>query len=594
MYKLKFAVLSMFLANNYLLAEPINVQNKNIGNISAKHQNEEVLKSFLNKNYSPFLIDKKILKEYYQLNDFKAFWTNETGVKEIALSFVEKVKNDPVLKPKIDTNLKLVQVIEALNSVNDSLENKLKVEFMLTELFDKYSNYLQKGTINWKVFKDRLAEIEKNTEVNGQWDRYEINKDSKKILKSAIDENDISVALKELDTNYPNVEKLTNVIADLEKIVANGDYIKVPPFKSLRLGDVSPDVKFLRQRLMQSGDLTKTCENSVNATNVITNNISADSQNQSSTEQNNSQTSYTPTSCEEVFDEDLKNAVISFQKTHGLFADGIVGLQSQKFLNTSAKEKISQIRLNIERMRWLPRDFGEQYLIINIPDYRLKMIENDNIKLNMAVVVGETKHPTPIFSDNMSYIVLNPKWNIPENIAKKEILPKLMKDPNYLASKGIDIYQGWHPESEKIGTTEVIDTMILQDIEAVPNFRFTQGPGEENPLGKMKFMFPNKHAVYLHDTPAKSLFNNARRAYSHGCIRLSKPDLLLSTIANDNKNINLDKVSEILKQPNEKSIGLNKKIPVHIIYLTSWVDEEGKIQFREDIYNYDKMQKELF
>jgi len=246
-------------------------------------------------------------------------------------------------------------------------------------------------------------------------------------------------------------------------------------------------------------------------------------------------------------------------------------------------------------MRWLPRDFGEKYILINIPDYRLKMIENNEIKLNMAVVVGETKHPTPIFSDNMSYIVLNPNWNIPESIAKKEILPKLLKDPNYLASKGIDIYQGWHKDSEKVETTEILDTLILQDVQGVPNFRFTQGPGDENPLGRMKFMFPNKHAVYLHDTPAKSLFNNARRAYSHGCIRLSKPQELLTTIINEDKTINSERVNQILSEDieKEKAIGLSKKIPVHIIYLTTFVDENGKLQFREDIYNYDKIQEKL-
>ena len=244
-------------------------------------------------------------------------------------------------------------------------------------------------------------------------------------------------------------------------------------------------------------------------------------------------------------------------------------------------------------MIWIPRDFGEKYLLINIPEYRLRVIENNDIKLNMAVIVGDKKYPTPIFSDKMSYIVLNPNWNIPESIAKKEILPKLLKDPNYLDSKGIEIYQGWDRNASKIETKEVVDTLILQDVESVPNFRFTQGPSNENPLGKMKFMFPNKHAVYLHDTPAKSLFANARRAYSHGCIRLSKPQELLNLIATDDKNMTLQKADEFLKEPSEKSVGLNNKIPIHIIYLTAWVDENEKLQFREDIYNFDKMQKEL-
>ncbi len=588
MNKLKFIVVSMFLANSYLLSNTLNEQT-----LSIEKTTERDI-----KNYTTLLIDKKNLKDYYQSNSFKPYWTNEQGIRDISFTLIEQIKNDPVLKPNIAKIFKLDEVVQAIDLINKSqqknMKDIIKIEFMLTELYDRYTNYLIKGSVNWKAFQEKLQEIEKNSESKAHWDRYDINKDSKQLLKLAIAQNDLSIVFNELDFNYPNAKKLIDSISELEIILQNGDYTRLPEFKSLRIGEQSEIVKILRKRLSQSKDLTKTCENIVNSGNLVTNNIVVNNQNNTLVEESSqSQNIQIPVSCEEVFDEDLKNAVISFQKNHGLHADGIVGLQTQIFLNMSAKEKIEKIRLNLDRMRWLPKTLGEKYLIINIPDYRLKLIENDNIKLNMAVVVGERKHPTPIFSDKMSYIVLNPKWNIPESIAKKEILPKLMKDPNYLASKGIDIYQGWHPESEKIETTEILDTIILQDIESVPNFRFTQGPGSENPLGRMKFMFPNKHAVYLHDTPAKSLFANARRAYSHGCIRLSKPSLLLETIANDDKNLNLEKISEILKEPNEKAISLDKKIPVHIIYLTSWVNEEGILQFREDIYNYDSIQKKL-
>jgi murein L,D-transpeptidase YcbB/YkuD len=196
----------------------------------------------------------------------------------------------------------------------------------------------------------------------------------------------------------------------------------------------------------------------------------------------------------------------------------------------------------------------------------------------------------------MSYVVLNPSWNIPESIAKNEIIPKLLKDPKYLESKGIDIYAGWNgAPSEKVDSKEVMDNAILQNVDNLQNFRFSQTSNKENPLGKMKFMFPNKHSVYIHDTPAKSLFVNARRAFSHGCIRLSKPEELLSTIASEDKNLDINKAHEILANDaiSEKTIGLNKKIPIHIVYLTSWVDENGVLQFREDIYNFDKIQKEL-
>jgi murein L,D-transpeptidase YcbB/YkuD len=246
-------------------------------------------------------------------------------------------------------------------------------------------------------------------------------------------------------------------------------------------------------------------------------------------------------------------------------------------------------------MRWLPRDLGEKYLIVNIPEYRLRMYDNNDIKLNMAVIVGDVKFPTPIFSDKMSYVVLNPNWNIPESIAKKELIPKLLKDPNYLANNGIDIYAGWNGAVEKVDSKEVLDSAILQDETNLQTFRFSQNSSKANPLGKMKFMFPNKHSVYIHDTPAKNLFINNRRAYSHGCIRLSKPEELLSTIASEDKNLNIEKANEILAniEIKEKTISLDKKIPIHIVYLTSWVDENGVLQFREDIYNFDRMQKEL-
>ena len=344
---------------------------------------------------------------------------------------------------------------------------------------------------------------------------------------------------------------------------------------------------------MESHDLQKQCEYNTDIQYLVKNNI-------------NTNTAYTPEeeanieklgkNCENVFDEDLKNAFISFQKKHGLNADGIAGLQTQRFMNIPASRKISIIRLNLERMRWLPRNLGEKYLLVNIPEYRLRLYENNDIKLNMAVVVGDTKFPTPIFSDKMSYVVLNPSWNIPESIAKNEIIPKLLKDPKYLESKGIDIYAGWNGSSgEKVDSKEVMDNVILQNVDNLQYFRFSQTSSKENPLGKMKFMFPNKHSVYIHDTPAKSLFAQARRAFSHGCIRLSKPEELLTTIASEDKGIDINKAYEILANPNitEKTIGLEKKIPIHIVYLTSWVDRNGVLQFREDIYNFDKIQKEL-
>jgi L,D-transpeptidase YcbB len=586
MLKLKLIVF-IILFNSFLFAKSAN---------SFEVESKKNIKSLLSANYESLLINKINLEEYYLNNNFKPYWVKEDGLKEIAISLLDRVKNDPVLKPVSTKLFRLDEINNSLNSLNKSdinyLQNLIKIDLMLTELFDRYVTYVTKGSIDWNAFEQKLSELEKEKEIKAAWDKYTLNKNPKLLLKRVISENDLLTVLQEIDFNYPQAQKLVQAIDELEKISANGGYTKIPEFKSLRFGDVSEFTPILRKRLFESNDLNTTCQNSINAQNLVTNTINL---NPNATPEENKIIEQLSKNCENIFDEDLKNAVISFQKKHGLFPDGIVGGQTLRFLNVTAKRKISIIRLNLERMRWLPRDLGEKYLVVNIPEYRLRLYENNDIKLNMAVIVGDTKFPTPIFSDKMSYVVLNPNWNIPDSIAKNELIPKLLKDPNYLANNGIDIYAGWNGAIEKVDSKEVLDSAILQDETNLQTFRFSQTSNKDNPLGKMKFMFPNKHSVYIHDTPGKSLFTYARRAFSHGCIRLSKPEELLSTIASEDKNLDINKANEILSNATitEKSIGLDKKIPIHIIYLTSWVDENGVLQFRDDIYNFDRMQKEL-
>ncbi len=586
MLKLKLIVF-IILFNSFLFAKSAN---------SFEVESKKNIKSLLSTNYESLLINKINLEEYYLNNNFKPYWVKEDGLKEIAISLLDRVKNDPVLKPVSTKLFRLDEINNSLNSLNKSdanyLDNLIKIDLMLTELFDRYVTYVTKGSIDWNAFEQKLSELEKEKEIKAAWDKYTLNKNPKLLLKRVVSENDLLTVLQEIDFNYPQAQKLVQAIDELEKISANGGYTKIPEFKSLRFGDVSEFTPILRKRLFESNDLNTTCQNSINAQNLVTNTINL---NPNATPEENKIIEQLSKNCENIFDEDLKNAVISFQKKHGLFPDGIVGGQTLRFLNVTAKRKISIIRLNLERMRWLPRDLGEKYLVVNIPEYRLRLYENNDIKLNMAVIVGDTKFPTPIFSDKMSYVVLNPNWNIPDSIAKNELIPKLLKDPNYLANNGIDIYAGWNGAIEKVDSKEVLDSAILQDETNLQTFRFSQTSNKDNPLGKMKFMFPNKHSVYIHDTPGKSLFTYARRAFSHGCIRLSKPEELLSTIASEDKNLDINKANEILSNATitEKSIGLDKKIPIHIIYLTSWVDENGVLQFRDDIYNFDKMQKEL-
>ncbi len=549
-------------------------------------------------------------------DNYNLYWFDEKGIKNIALDLLDKIKQDPILKPIAKKSFKLDKLLKSLSSLDKSPERYFsaisKIDFMLTEIFDRYVNYLSKGVVNWKLFRRKLNRL-KRAEISAAWERYILKADTKKLLLEATEKNDLNFAIKQVNFTYPNSDKLVEAINHLEKIAKDGGYVKIPKGKTLKIGTKSKTVKLLRKRLLQSNDLTALCKQMPKTEELITNNI--DTNSEKTLVKNSKHTSSVQKDCDFIFDADLKDAVKSFQKRHGLNADGVVGAGTIRYLNIPVENRIKKIRLNLERMRWLPRNLGEKYFLINIPDYTLKMYNQGKIQLDMRVIVGNKKHPTPIFSDILSYIVLNPYWKIPTSIATKELIPKLARNPRYLQKKGIRMHASWDPNSEEYDpnsidwqeynlylqnlkklkqdpNTEDLEYVSLETI-SLPNFRFIQIPSKGNPLGRMKFMFPNKHSVYMHDTPAKFLFRKAKRAYSHGCIRLAKPRTLLKTISLEDKNLSYDRATEVLKDIEMQTVTLKKKIPVHIVYITSWVDNDGKLQFRDDVYRYDKMQKNL-
>ena len=637
MYNSKFVFTTLFLCTSLFAAtdiKPSQIEKvvqiekyKKVENILPSE--EEVFVSSSTKTVKELLSYKKIpnsflsktsIRNYYKNFDNQLIWSDINGIKDISLSLLETIKKDPVLKPNVKKAFNLDRILKELKSLektNDSyMESMAKIDFMLTSIYDKYMRYLSKGYINWKGFKRELKKLDQKEEILADWEKFNVNKNSAKLLKTAILENNLSIAFNEVNYTYPKAKELANTILEFEKLASEGGYIKLPKFKVLKVGDSSSIVKILRERLLQSKDLkVNTCDMQ---TTIIPDTISQVKRDVQLDEGNipyQMETSLVD-NCE-IYDENLKEAVMSFQKSHGLLADGIIGSTTRKYLNISVESKILKMRLNLERMRWLPRALGEKYLLVNIPDFRLKMYENNEVKLDMKTVVGTRKNPTPIFSNKMSYIVLNPYWRIPPRIVKREIIPKLIKNPSYLHGKDIKLFESWdHTSTEfdldsidwslydenRVATTNLKTTIIdgeeVQIEEVVepqkgPTMRFIQMPSDRNPLGRMKFMFPNKYAVYLHDTPAKRYFNYTKRALSHGCIRLESPKELLKVIASEDNNFDFTKASSILEDAEKTQIGLKKKIPVHMVYLTSWVDENNNIQFRDDIYRYDRIQKRL-
>lgn len=284
-----------------------------------------------------------------------------------------------------------------------------------------------------------------------------------------------------------------------------------------------------------------------------------------------------------MYDACLQKAIMKFQKNNGIHPSGTIDDRTFKALGESVDKRISKIRLNMDRMKWLNHRFEPRSIMINIPDFKLTFIENGKVKKEMKVITGSKNHRTPIFSNRVSNIVLNPYWNVPQSIIQKEMIPKLLRNPGAMGGQGIEVYQG----GSKINPASVNWNQYRGG--NVP-FRFAQPPGNRNALGKIKFLFPNNFAVYMHDTPTKNLFNKDVRAFSHGCIRLGEPMELFKIFASFDSAINLAHANKVLKGNSETNIALKNSIPVDIVYLTCWMNQDGELQFREDVYGYDAMQ----
>ncbi len=286
----------------------------------------------------------------------------------------------------------------------------------------------------------------------------------------------------------------------------------------------------------------------------------------------------------EQFDSALELAIKRFQARHGLKADGILGPRTERELNVSPYERAEEIRRNMQRWAALPPQLGRRFIFINIPEYRFDLIENGRSILTMKIIVGKPDRPTPELVSSLTQIELNPYWNIPPSIAEKDILPKILKDRHYLDEMNIKVVQRRHSE------VIPLDASKIDWNEAVKNgfnYDLRQEPGKKNALGLVKFDFPNDYDVYMHDTPAKELFNKEIRIFSSGCIRLEKPFALLSYLLNGNTDWTVTRLAQVLQSGKETIIKV-KPLPVYIIYATAWVDRDGVLNFRRDPYGYNE------
>ncbi len=359
--------------------------------------------------------------------------------------------------------------------------------------------------------------------------------------------NDLPAALQNLGAPYRGYQLLKTKLADMRAIAAAGDWPKVTAGPPLKPDADDPRIAEVRRRLLAGGELPAGSD-----------------------------------AVSTVYDQTLLAAVQLFQRRHGLSDDGALGPRTIAAMNVSAADRARQIALNMERWRWLPERMEADHIVVNVPAAQMEVVENGTAVMSMKVVVGDPDHPTPALHARMTSLVLNPIWRIPASIATNEILPKLKKNPGYLIANDLELVNDaiapGSPESQGIG-------IPWTSMNSMP-WAVRQRAGSDNALGRIKFNIPNSDDIYLHDTPNRKAFSRSDRALSHGCVRVEKPDELALYVLRD-KDWSREKLEEEIGKGDTHTVSLSKNLPVWLLYWTVWVDAEGTLQVRDDIYDRD-------
>lgn len=455
---------------------------------------------------------KSQVMQFYARRVYQFAWFTQKGVTDATAIFYTQLKNysqdfadNSLQNVVLDSLIDLAQTNE-----EDFLKKRNKVdelEILLTTTFFRYAQKVYGGTAKNTFDLEWFIPRKKKN--------YQILLDSlvseSNTLKSQEPENQYYTRLKIQLKNYRNIQK------------AGGFPQIITEKKVIVVGESDSCLLYIKQHLFLTQDL-KTNDKTI------------------------------------VFDDSLEVAIKRFQHRMGLTEDGKINHATIIELNQPIEFRIRQMMVNMERLRWMPTEIENDYLLVNIPEFRLHIFENRKLFWTTNVVVGKAANKTSIFKGNISQIILNPYWGIPTSIVRKEILPKIRRNPKYLSQNNMEIVNG--------------------------NYR--QRPGKNNALGKMKFLFPNNYHIYLHDTPSKGLFKESKRAFSHGCIRVENPKKVALYLLRHQPDWNEDRIDKILKTNTETQIRVQPTLPVYIAYFTSWVDNQGILNFRNDLYNLDK------
>jgi murein L,D-transpeptidase YcbB/YkuD len=492
--------------------------------------------------------ESQSLRYFYMKRGFVPAWSREgipladaeAMLKVIRNAYLQGLQPQDYHLSEIEASLAELRQNTRQNEASFT-EKIINLDLLLTDAFLLYGSHMLEG----RVDPNRL--------YPATWVAIQRSADMADALEVALNTHRVDTTLYRFEPQYVGYERLRQALVQYRTIAAKGGWPTIPGGNQIYLkkGSHNRLVALLWLRLMLSGDLD-----------------------------------ITKSSDGGRFDTTLEEAVITFQKRHGLKADGIVRKETVRALNVPVENRIRQIEMNLERWRWYPQDLGTRYILVNIPDYSLEVVNNNRVAMDMRVIVGrrtirnKVDPHTPVFSGRMTHLEINPYWNVPYSIATKELLPEIKKDPLYLSKKNMFLFSG----KGKVDPATVDWTKIHEK-----NFKYQirQDPGAFNALSRIKFLFPNRFDVYLHDTPTRNLFKRTERDFSHGCMRIEKPVDLAVFLLNDPAEWSEDKVKAAIRKGKNLPVYLPEPIDVHVQYWTTWVDSDGIVQFRDDVYGYD-------
>ncbi|WP_299699631.1 L,D-transpeptidase family protein [uncultured Pontibacter sp.] len=536
-----------------------------LNTVTATETDSLFIQNYIDKK-KDFKDHEDLIYLFYGDRDYQLAWFKEDELVPQSEKLISTINDatreglDPKEYKVVDIEGMITQYNELGRSDSARIDMQQQIDIALTGTYFNYASDFYRGRINPSNVKQVQWGVRNN--------KIKLHKALQTILK----ERESTYPYYEFGALHKGYADLREALQKYREIEARGGWPKVElgGKKILEKGDTSAAVVQLRQRLNLG-------------TKVDPNNKAM-----------------------RQFDDKLEAQVKQFQELHGIVPDGKVGGNTLRMMNVPVEDRIQQIMMNMERWRWIPKrlvpkSLDQKYVWVNIPEYKMYIYEDPSNSpeaereykkvMEMNVIVGKTLNSTPIFSDRMEYVVLAPYWNVPNSIVEKEIAPGILREPGYLDRQNMEIVT--KERNPKPISPSSIDWSSVTE----KNFPYMvrQRPGPKNSLGTMKFLFPNEHAVYLHDTPTGSLFSQTQRGFSHGCVRLQRPMDLAKYVLQDMPEWNESRIQETINGGEEEWITLPKKIQVYLVYFTSWVDSDGNIHFRDDIYGHDKrLEQELF